>query len=89
MSKHITVIDERHEEAHALLSKVMEDVGHLVPYRAVVEWWLERHSPKPPTCGALAPNIIPAHMCEREPGHTGAHRAAGVWFLRDAREVAA
>lgn len=33
------------EQAHTLLSKVMADVGHLLPYRAVIEWWLEAHHP--------------------------------------------
>lgn len=42
----MSALDQRHEEGHVLLSKVMEDVGHLVPYRAVVEWWLEANHPE-------------------------------------------
>jgi hypothetical protein len=35
---------EQLEEAHALLSKVVADVGDQLPYRAVVEWWLQANA---------------------------------------------
>lgn len=36
---------DKFEEAHALLTKVVEDVGHLLPYRSVIEWWVEANKP--------------------------------------------
>jgi hypothetical protein len=38
---------EKHVEACALLQRIIDDVGPLIPYRAAVEAWLEENHPEP------------------------------------------
>lgn len=41
----MSALDQRHEEGHTLLTKVMQDVGHLLSYRGVIDWWLAENHP--------------------------------------------
>lgn len=39
--------DVRHVEAIALMQRMLDDAGDRIPYRAVVEGWLEENHPGP------------------------------------------
>lgn len=41
----MSALNQRHEEGHTLLTKVMADVGHLLPYRGLIDWWLAENHP--------------------------------------------
>lgn len=78
---------QKHVEAHALLTLVVKDCGHCIPYRAAIESWLERNPPAAEAtpafddltlgpCGKLFEDDGIYRRCTQRAGHPGVHHAA-------------